>query len=65
MLDDRGFVAETNSTTLFAVKSGRLMTPKPTYIVVGITRGILLEMAGDLGLEPVEDDLSPLRLRHR
>jgi len=58
MLDDRGFVAETNSTTMFAIKDGRLLTPLPTYIVVGITRGILLDMAPDLGLTPVEADLS-------
>lgn len=58
MLDDRGFVAETNSTTMFAVKNGELMTPKPTYIVVGITRGILLDLAPELDLIPREDDLS-------
>lgn len=58
MLDDRGFVAETNSTTMFAIKNGELMTPKPTYIVVGITRGILLDLAPELDLIPREDDLS-------
>lgn len=58
MLDDRGFVAETNSTTLFAVKDGELLTPLPTYIVVGITRGILLDLAPELDLIPREADLS-------
>ena len=58
MLDDRGFVAETNSTTMFCVKDGVLMTPHPTYIVVGITRGILLEMARTEGWGPREADLS-------
>ncbi len=58
MLDDRGFVAETNSTTLFCVKDGVLMTPHPTFIVVGITRGILLDMAREEGWGPREADLS-------
>ncbi len=58
MLDDRGFVAETNSTTMFCVKDGVLMTPHPTFIVVGITRGILLEMAREEGWGPREADLS-------
>jgi branched-chain amino acid aminotransferase len=58
MLDDRGFVAETNSTTLFAIKDGALLTPLPTYIVVGITRGILLDLAPELDLMPREADLS-------
>ncbi|SDG02279.1 aminotransferase class IV [Thalassobaculum litoreum] len=58
MLDDRGFVAETNSTTMFCVKDGVLMTPHPTYIVVGITRGILLQMAVEEGWGAKEADLS-------
>jgi branched-chain amino acid aminotransferase len=58
MLDDRGFVAETNSTTMFCVKDGVLMTPHPTFIVVGITRGILLDMAREEGWGPREADLS-------
>lgn len=58
MLDDRGFVAETNSTTMFCAKDGVLMTPLPTFIVVGITRSILLEMAHEEGWQTREADLS-------
>ena len=58
MLDDRGFVAETNSTTMFCVRDGVLMTPHPTHIVVGITRGILLDMAREEGWGAREADLS-------
>ncbi|NQW10464.1 MAG: aminotransferase class IV [Alphaproteobacteria bacterium] len=58
MLDDRGFVAETNSTTLFCAKDGVLMTPLPTFIVVGITRNLLLDMAHAEGWKTREADLS-------
>ena len=58
MLDDRGFVAETNSTTLFCAKDGVLMTPLPTFIVVGITRNLLLDMAAADGWATREADLS-------
>lgn len=38
MLDDQGFVAETNGTMIFMVKDGTLLTPTTKYIIVGITR---------------------------
>jgi branched-chain amino acid aminotransferase len=45
MLDQRGFVAETNATHLFLVAGGRLATPATTACPEGITRAAVLELA--------------------
>ena len=45
MLDQRGFVAETNATNLFAVVGGGLVTPFTHACPEGITRATVLELA--------------------
>jgi branched-chain amino acid aminotransferase len=50
MLDQRGFVAETNATHLFLVAGGRLGTPTAAACPEGITRGVILELAASAGL---------------
>jgi branched-chain amino acid aminotransferase len=50
MLDQRGFVAETNATHLFLVTGGRLGTPTAAACPEGITRGVILELAASAGL---------------
>ena len=50
MLDQRGFVAETNATHLFLVTGGRLGTPSALACPEGITRGTVLELAAQAGL---------------
>jgi branched-chain amino acid aminotransferase len=50
MLDQRGFVAETNATHLFLVAGGRLGTPTANACPEGITRGAVLELAAEAGL---------------
>ncbi|MBV6477500.1 MAG: Branched-chain-amino-acid aminotransferase [Ignavibacteria bacterium] len=58
MLDERGFVAETNATNLFMVKDGILFTPDALSCLPGITRGIVLDIAESLGLKTVVRDIS-------
>lgn len=58
MLDNRGFVAETNATHLFLVKDGRLHTPRAIACPEGITRSVVLEIANALGLPNAVEDLS-------
>jgi branched-chain amino acid aminotransferase len=58
MLDGRGFVAETNATNLFAVRGGRLVTPRPVACPEGITRGTVLHLAAADGLPAEERDVS-------
>jgi len=58
MLDQRGFVAETNATHLFLAASGRLATPATTACPEGITRAAVLELAGEAGIGCDVGDLS-------
>jgi len=58
MLDQRGFVAETNATHLFLAAGGRLATPASTACPEGITRAAVLELAGEAGIGCDVGDLS-------
>jgi len=58
MLDPNGFVAETNGTTIFMVKDGEIVTPTTKYILVGITRGLLLQVSRQNGWPVKERDIS-------
>ena len=58
MLDNRGFVAETNATNAFLVAGGVLGTPSAAACPEGITRGAVLELAAEAGIECVIGDYS-------
>jgi branched-chain amino acid aminotransferase len=58
MLDQRGFVAETNATHLFLATGGRLATPATTACPEGITRAAVLDLAGEAGIGRYVGDLS-------
>jgi len=52
MLDSEGHVAEGSGQNVFVVKNGRLSTP-PAYagILKGVTRNVVIELAGKAGYE--------------
>jgi len=58
MLDQRGFVAETNATNLFAVVDGVLSTPFTHACPEGITRATVLRLAAAHSVEHRTADLS-------
>ncbi len=58
MLDDRGFLAETNATNLFLIRDGVLCTPFGHACLPGITRAYTLELATTLGIPAREGDFS-------
>ena len=58
MLDPNGFVAETNATNVFLVRTGALVTPHADACLPGITRAIVLELAEAAGIEAVERNVS-------
>jgi len=62
MLDHRGFVAETNATNVFLVDGGVLGTPTAAACPEGITRGAVLELAAEAGLECAVRDYSLMQL---
>ena len=58
MLDLDGFVAETNATNVFLIRSGALQTPHTHSCLPGVTRAALIEAAREDGLQAVEKNLS-------
>jgi branched-chain amino acid aminotransferase len=56
MLDNRGFIAETNATHLFMVSSGTLTTPTTVACPEGITRATVLRLASSSGIGCAEGD---------
>ena len=49
MLDDAGFIAETNATHLFFVADGVVHTPTTRACPEGITRAAIIELCAELG----------------
>jgi branched-chain amino acid aminotransferase len=62
MLDQRGFVAETNATNVFCVTEGVLGTPEAVACPEGITRAAVLELAGRAGIERAVGNYSLVQL---
>jgi branched-chain amino acid aminotransferase len=62
MLDQRGFVAETNATNVFLVTGGVLGTPATAACPEGITRATVLEIAAEAGIECAAGDYSMVQL---
>lgn len=58
MLDAGGYLAEASAANLFLVKDGELLTPWPKACLAGITRRLVMDLAGERGLRVTERDLS-------
>ncbi len=58
MLDNYGFVSETNATNVFIVKNGELLTPFADACLPGITRGLVINIAKDLNINCNERNIS-------
>jgi branched-chain amino acid aminotransferase len=63
ILNHLGEVAETAGSNVLWIRDGRLVAPPPVAgALPGVTRGALLELAADAGLEPEERTGSPVEL---
>jgi branched-chain amino acid aminotransferase len=59
MLNDAGNVAECTADNVFIIKRGQIFTPPITAGALrGITRAIVFEIAGELGIKVVETDIT-------
>lgn len=58
LLDPNGFVAEGSGENIFIVKNGRLSTPPIGYLLPGITRSSVLEIARELGYTVHEENIT-------
>ena len=59
MLGTDGTVAEASWANAFFVKDGRVFTPRPKNILLGIMRENVLEVAPGAGVEVIEGDFYP------
>ena len=62
MLDIHGFVNESPGYNIFVVKQGKLYTPPPENILMGVTRETVFEIAENDGLELIEERMVPYDL---
>jgi branched-chain amino acid aminotransferase len=59
LLNGAGYIAECTADNLFVVRRGRLLTPSPQDgALEGITRGAILEHAGEAGIAAAETRLT-------
>ncbi len=57
LLDEAGNLTEGRGSNIFLVKDGAVATPKGQYVLEGITRRTVLDLADGLGMETTERDL--------
>lgn len=58
LLDGAGNLAEGMGSNVFLVMDGALLTPRSDFVLPGISRDVVMELAGDLGIECREVDVS-------
>lgn len=59
LLDLEGNVTEAPGLNFFIVKEGKLLTPGPSNILLGITRQTVIELARKMGIPVKECDIQP------
>ena len=59
LLDTRGFLAEGSGSNIFLVRDEVVMTPKAQYVLAGVSRGVVMDLCRDLGIDWREADLAP------
>jgi len=64
LLNERGDIAEGSISNVFFVASGGLVTPSlEAGILPGITRGVVMELAGDMNIDVTEEAVRPSDLK--
>ncbi|MBL4616841.1 MAG: aminotransferase class IV [Robiginitomaculum sp.] len=62
MLDIEGRVAECTGAHIFFVANGELFTPKPDWMIDGITRATVMEIAASLSIKVTEKYILPAEI---
>lgn len=57
LMDTDGFLAEGSGWNVFLVKDGVIYTPEPRNVLLGVSRGTVLDLAKKLGIELRETNL--------
>ena len=58
MLDINGYVAECSAQNIFMVRNNKLLTPRVPGILEGVTRGAIIDVAREVGIECMEKELT-------
>jgi branched-chain amino acid aminotransferase len=65
LLNEDGYITEGSTSNVFFVKASGLVTPPlDSGILPGITRALVMEMAGRLEISVREENIAPADLRH-
>jgi branched-chain amino acid aminotransferase len=59
LTDEQGLVTEGTGSNFFLVRKGKVYTARGRNILLGITRGAVLELLSDLSVPAVEEDFGP------
>ena len=63
LLDDKGYVCEGTGENVYVVRDGKIYTPQASNgILWGINRMSIIEIAGDLGYEVIQRDITRAEL---
>lgn len=62
LLDADGCLCEATAANIFMIQRNRLITPPTEHCLNGITRQTVLELAVEMGLEPLEQHIRPQNL---
>ena len=57
LLDENGNLAEGQGSNIFVVEGGRLRTPRERYVLPGVSRQMVMDLAASLGIACVETDI--------
>jgi branched-chain amino acid aminotransferase len=57
LLDVHGNLAEGQGSNIFLVRDGGLLTPRERFVLPGVSRQTVIELAGKLGISATEADL--------
>jgi len=58
MLDAYGYASELNGTNIFIIRDGVVYTPHADACLHGVTRGLVIELASDVGVRCIEKNIS-------
>lgn len=57
LLDENGNLSEGKGSNIFLVSDGAIQTPRERYVLPGISRSVVMELAEKLGIPLVEKDI--------
>jgi branched-chain amino acid aminotransferase len=57
LLDQGGHLCEGMGSNIFLVRDGRLVTPEQRFVLPGVSRATVIDLAGDIGIPFAETDI--------